>query len=176
MWTTAVTTLLAVGVGGLVTYVVQVRLEDRRIAAAERAEQAKVEREAAAEQLRIEKEMRVANRLLLEELDTLVVHHQLLLEAKTVPDWTVEDNGVRFLSTEVWQSYQPILAREIADDVWDVLATYMNTVPRLRAMLRLRGPRQDLDAELAHIERSLELATDAYLQLAGELPPSLTTE
>lgn len=83
----ALNTLGAVVLGGAVTYVVQVSLEDRRITAAEKAEDRKATHAARVASEILAKEMRVAERLFLNELDTCVVHHDLLLQEKRAEFW-----------------------------------------------------------------------------------------
>jgi hypothetical protein len=160
---TAVATLLAVVIGGGITYLTQSRLDDRRAS-----------REAARESAAANTELRVAKRLLLEELDTIALHYKSLVDRSQYPQPLSPARGALFLPTTAWEDNKRTLAAALSDDEWGALTPFMHTVSRARVLVLEATPRQPIEADrLIEFENGMELANGLYKMLAGKPAPSL---
>jgi hypothetical protein len=182
---TAVATLAAVVVGGLLTYFAQGRLDERR-AERERErdreafgrqqtrEQAALEREQARETALAEAEKRVVLRLLLEELDTIAMHYKMFADAGHYPKPLGPEQRAFAFPTEVWETNKRALARFLSDDTWGLLATIMHSVTRAREIVLGGSPLQPIEPTiLAQLRDGVELTHELYVLLAGKPPPSI---
>lgn len=154
-------TLLAVVVGGLLSYFVQVRLEGRR-------EQRGRERERAAD----DAEMRVAMRLMLEDLDTINSHFEWLVQRGK---YSVVTDAVTdfFLPVEAWETNRPTLARGLPDAQWDTLSPFMTTMQAVRHLvmeMEDESPVSEEDLDL--FRRHAQKARDLYEMLSGRPAPT----
>jgi hypothetical protein len=170
-------TLLAVIAGGLLTYFTQRALDVRRAEREHDREQREVERQEQCTQKVAAAELRVAKRLLLEELDTLALQLVMLIEEERYPQpLLVERRGARTSSSRPMRERASSArsAEQLDDDQWDAVARYMHTVPGTRALLLGAQPESPIpDARLQELQESALLASDLYPMLGGELPPSI---
>lgn len=154
------TTLLAVVAGGAVTYFGQLLIEARRAKTAEA-----VERRSA------EAELRTAKRLTMDELETIHLHQQLILNEGRYP--SNRDVLDRLLPTSDWETYRGVLARELEDDHWASLARMMHSVASQRATVAggTEGGRISDDVREG-LRSGAELSADIYTQIVGRPPLS----
>jgi hypothetical protein len=185
MWT-AITTLAAVFVGGLLSYVAQARLDHRRMDA-ERTRDAEAsqrererdeevaQRDREREEAVVAEELRVATRLLLEELDTIGLHHAMLVSERTFPQAQDVEGRRLMFPTDVWEADKRTFARGLSQNQWDALSRFMHTVPRVRAIVLAADPNSAVPPALVESLRNGALfARDAYMMLAGFPAPSVT--
>jgi hypothetical protein len=158
-----VVTLLAVVVGGLLTYLTQWRLDGRR-----------AKREADREQAQAEAELRVAKRLLLEELDTLALQHQLLVNQGHYPQPLSTARGASLFPTEAWEANKRTLAGALSDDEWAALSPVMHTAASSRLIVLEGEPLQPIEPHVRDaLTKGVDAASSVYEMLAGQPPPSL---
>jgi hypothetical protein len=167
------TTLLAVLVGGLLSYVVQARLDERKGLREFDRDQAAAERERERERAVESADLRVATRLLLDEIDTLALHHAMLALERRYPQKLSSERQRYLFPTNVWETYKPALARGFEDE-WDALTPFMHTIPRVRAIVLEAEPESAIEAEMVERLRDGALfARELYEALAGTPAPSV---
>jgi hypothetical protein len=161
-------TILAVLAGGVLTYLVQARLDSRRAERERQRDEAAAEREREREQAAADAEMRVATRLLLEELDTIALHHALVAKATIYPR-----NPPQF-PTAVWERYKTTFAGRLDDETWQALATFMHTVPQVRTALAEAQTMSTIDPSMEErLRDGALLARDLHATLSGTPAPSV---
>ena len=151
-------TLLAVLAGGAVTYIGQLLIEARRERSAHEAEK----RAASAE-------LRTAIRLTMDELETVHLHQQLILDEGRYP--SNRDVIDRLMPTADWETHRGTLARELPDDQWESLARTMTSVASQRAIIKagLEGE-QIPEAVLIGARNGAALTADIYARIVGKAP------
>src|SRR4051794_5666009 len=95
-------TLLAVVIGGLLTYLVQSRLEERKGERERERDEAAAKREREREEAEADAELRVAKRLVLEELDTIALHFGLIVTKGRVPPMETTAGAGFIVPTDAW--------------------------------------------------------------------------
>jgi hypothetical protein len=180
-----VITVLAVLVGGGLTYLVQARLDERKSGRELKRDQAAADRErerdeAAAERQREREQaaeaadLGVATRLLLEELDTLALHHGMLVKERRYPRKLSLEGRRLLFPTNVWETYKPTLARDFSDSAWDAITPYMHTIPRVRAIVLEAEPEAVIeDSIVEQLRNGAIMARDIYEAFAGTPAPSV---
>ena len=170
----AIATLAAVIVGGAITYFGQSRLDERRTIREDTRERERADREREREEAADAAELRVAMRLLLDELDTIALHFAMLATEGRYP-LKVGPDGQSFLfPTEVWETYKPTLARGVTDSAWEALAPFMHGIPRARAIVAEAEPDSQIEPELIEQFRKTAIAArDLYEGFADEPAPSV---
>jgi hypothetical protein len=158
-------TLLAVFVGGLLTYLTQRLLEDRR---------SEVERQRETDLASAE--LRVAMRLALDELDSIALHYAMVAERGQYPE--PQDR-------EHWgccsrpRPGKPISERsppDCPDDQWSEFAVVMHASRRARIVLLRGEPLTPIPPELVRMfQRGAEISKQLYESIAGTTPPSVAT-
>jgi hypothetical protein len=180
----ALTTVFAVIVGGALTYFVQARLDERRAQRErERDEEAAARErerddEAAAREREREQqaeaaEQRVIMRLLLDELDTLALHHAMLAKERRYPMQRGPEAQRFFFPTEVWETYKSTLARRLTVSAWEAITPVMHAAPRTRAIVLEAEPESPIESEVCRLCDVAILARDLYEALAGTPAPSV---
>jgi hypothetical protein len=167
-------TLLAVIIGGGVTYIGQTRLDERR----GKRERERDEEAAARQQERDREadaaELRVAMRLLLDELDTLALHHAMLATEQRYPIARGPEAQRFFFPTDIWETYKSTFARGLTDSAWEAITPFMHTVPRVRAIVLEAEPESAIEPGMVDRFRTGALmARDLYEALAGTPAPSV---
>lgn len=166
------TTLLAVLVGGVLTYLVQARLDERRSDRERERDEAAVDRERERENEAAERELRVAKRLVAEEVETVALHHALLVRDGRYPG-TREREHVLF-PDRTWTTYKPTLALGLDDDVWETLSAYMYSVPRARSHVGSAEPGSPIDPAIVEkLRESALVARELHETLTGKPTPSV---
>jgi hypothetical protein len=156
-------TLLAVFVGGLLTYLAQRLLEDRR---ADRERKREADLSAT--------ELRVAMRLLLEDLDAIALHYKMLADEGRYPDARDEADARLYFPTEGWHANKRTLAAALSDDEWVALSSTMHAAERSRVVVLRGAPLEPIQPPIRHeLQNGGQLAHDLYLTLAGTPPPSV---
>jgi hypothetical protein len=168
-----VITLLAVLVGALVTYSVQVKLDEKRAARERERDEKADERARAREREATEAEFAIAKRLMLEELDSLALHHALLAVAGAYPLARAMEH---MFPTQTWENEKRTLAAGLVDeDHWAGLARFMHTIPRKRALVGSSQPHAPIEPHLIEAFRDGALiARDLHGVLSGRPAPSVT--
>jgi hypothetical protein len=160
---TAIVTVLAVVVGGLLTYVAQRQLgkED-------------AERERKRAEVVTAKEMRVAKRLLLDELYTIALQAHLLAKAGVHPVESADQFGDAVLPTDAWDSEKRTLAENFPDETWYAVAAIMQSIPSVRMQVFHGSPGGPLPSRaLTSLKETAEIALAAYQELGGKPGPPL---
>jgi hypothetical protein len=161
---TVVSTLLAVVVGGAITYFGQTQLDNRR-------HKRELEREAE----EAEAELRVAKRLMAEEMDTLALHHALLVFDGRYPK--LIGAAEFFLPTITWEAYKRTLALGLSDADWEELAPFMHSAGRVRLIVAGADPGSPVDTDtLGKVRNGAILARDLHDMLEGKPAPSVTAD
>jgi hypothetical protein len=119
-------------------------------------------------------EWKIANRLVSEELERLMLDLRALIEHKVTPYQPIDD---RYLSTELWEKYREVIARKLPDDsagdgFWKGL-TWINTTTShgLRPAIAAMPPGTPLDAAMLDaVQDGFEAARGAYEAL-NDAPP-----
>ena len=88
------------------------------------------------------REFRRARRLVVEELETIERHLDLLSENRHVPIFDAD----RMLPTTAWDTYREVLATALADDDWDGLPVVLGTMEQHRRLLMSQPPEPNLQA------------------------------
>lgn len=168
-------TALAVIIGGGITYFGQGRLDARRADRESAREDTRAERELQREEAAAEAELRVAIRLLLEELDTLALHQAMLVEGGIYPKKPSSEGARLMFPTDAWESYKPTLARGLDDSAWKVLMPFMTTIPAVRASVFDAEPKSPIEpAVVERLRDGAQLASELYEILTGKPAPSMT--
>lgn len=142
--------LVGVVIGGILTGGVQLYLERRREATAER----------------------VARRLVTQEVLGHWVHARLMIaNGRTLVNQS-EETVARFLPTDEWRRHRDDLARSLSDDEWRKLALYMESVEVTRATILELPPGTPIPDGIA-LARFHSFATSTYTDLAGHPPEDL---
>jgi hypothetical protein len=173
----ALVTLVAVIVGGVLTYLAQARLDESRAKRERERDEEAVERQWQREGEAEAADVRVAMRLLLDELDTLALHHAMLAAERRYP-MRRGPEGQRFMfPTDVWDTYKPTLARGFSDSAWEAITPFMHTVPRVRAIVLEAEPESPIEPEFVErLRKGAIFARDLYEALAGTPAPSVTAD
>jgi hypothetical protein len=150
-------TVLAVVVGGVLTYFVQARLDER-----------KSDRERKKEQAAADAESRVAIRLEAEELDMIALHHAIIalggVYPVTPPDFP----------TTTWEANKRTLAASVDDETWKEVAMFMHGLPHTRTLLSRGEYPAPLPPERLEIVRSgARVARSIHERLVGTPAPSV---
>jgi hypothetical protein len=157
-------TLLAVVIGGALTYFGQTRLDERRA-----ARDRKRDADAAAA------DFRVAKRLMAEELDTLALHHALLVQERRHP--VLVGAAKLFMPLDTWDAYKRALALGLPSADWEALAPFIHAAGRVRLLVAGAEPGTTIDAEtLAGVQNGAVLARDLHAMLAGAPAPSVNAD
>ena len=168
-----VRTLIAVIAGGLLTYFVQARLDEKRAERERQRDAARREEERDRARASEGAEIRVSRRLVVDELDTLALHYALLATTKRFPLRRHDAQALLF-PTEAWEAEKRVLARALPDNQWFMLATFMHSVPRIRAIAIDAEPEAPLQPEMIEqCRRGALLARELHQTLAGVPAPSV---
>ena len=167
-----VTTLFAVLVGALVTYSVQVKLDERRGKRERERDEAADERVRAREREAAEAEFAIAKRLMLEELDSLALQHALLASSGAYPLARAMEH---MFPTDIWEAEKRTLAAGLTnEDHWEGLARFMHTLPRKRTLVASSQPHAPIESHLVEAFRNgALLARDLHGVLSGRPAPSV---
>jgi hypothetical protein len=150
-------TVLAVLVGGVLTYFVQARLDERR---------SKRERER--EQAEADAEMRVVTRLQAEELDMIALHHAIIAQGGVYPSTPPE------FPTAIWESYKRTIAASLDEKTWNELAMFVHGLPHVRTLLSREAYPTPLPPHRLEIARGgARLARSLHVRLVGTPAPSV---
>jgi hypothetical protein len=161
-------TLLAVLVGGVLTYVVQARLDERRAKRERERDRVAAMHEQARREADVGAELRAASRLVLEDLDTIALQLALIVRARRFPD-----DPPKF-PTAAWKTYRATFAARFVDEIWEPLAGFMNTLPVLEAILVEAEPGAEVDPTMVERLRASALgARDLHATLSGRPTPSV---
>lgn len=170
----AVTTLVAVLIGGLLSYIVQARLDERKSKREAERDWEAIELETKRKSLAGEMEMRALIRLLLEELDTLALHHAMLAKAAHYPQERGPTGAGLLFPTDAWETDKRAFARGLTDSVWNSLSTFMHTVPRIRAIVAEAEPESAISSALVErFRKGALLASELHMMLSGVPAPSV---
>jgi len=155
-------TLLAVFVGGLLSYLTQRALEKGRAA-----------RESQRDKDQAATELRVAIRLVLDDLDVIALHYKMLADDGRYPEQHVEPDRPLYFPTAAWDANKRTLAAELSEEQWSGLSDAMHAADGAR-LLVLRGvslaPIQPPIRRVLH--DGAQNARQLYISLAGKPPPS----
>jgi hypothetical protein len=153
MWETIIVGI--VGLGGIAgtffaPYYVQERLERRREA----------------------REFRRVRRLVLEEVETIQMHLEMILDEGRAP---THAPASELFPTAQWEENRRVLAESLSDAIWEPLPRYFHTLPRARELVTRAEPGAQLDEETRRLlNDSLELVRDISTSLeAARRPPAL---
>lgn len=156
-------TLLAVVAGGLLTYFAQRLLENHR---------AGLERERDADLATAE--LRVATRLILDELDTIALHYTAFADDGRYPQAQDPAHSGLIFPTDAWEANKRVLAAGLSDEQWDLIAPVMHAAARVRVIILRGAPLEPIPpSTLQELRNGAEIAHNAYVVLAGKPPPSL---
>jgi hypothetical protein len=194
---TLLAALLAVGVGGWVTYLTQRSLDGRRMGNErdrdERrasAERARDDRRAEAERRRDERrtevererdavlataEFGVAMRLVLAELDTVVMHYDLVIREGRYPQAYDPARSLLLFPTDAWVANKRTLAAGLPEVQWVTLDATMTGAEITRVLVYRGTPGEPISAYHLHqMQNGRQHAHDVYVSLAGIEPPTST--
>jgi hypothetical protein len=146
---TAIFGLVGVVVGGLLTGGVELALERYRRSA----------------------QIKVAKRLVLDELHNIWTHLDLLDKGGLTPQAMPAEEQARFLPTTDWMTYREPLASgdALSDDEWIALSNLMRSAASLRTVLFALPPLSPLPA-VVDIAGLRDLAVEVYQHHAHEHP------
>jgi len=124
------------------------------------------------EERRERREFRRAKRLVLEELETIKVHLELLQLNLSTPRYEAA-TGAPYLPTVQWEGQKSFLAESLDDEVWGLLPTVLHGVDRHRNIILRDPPQTPLTAQaLASIAEEIELVEAAHEALRDAKPIS----
>lgn len=167
-------TVLAVFVGGLLTYFTQRLLESRRAENERKRDDRQAEGERERDALSAAAELRVALRLVLDDLDAIALHYKMFAEEGRYPEEPDPENSGLFFPTDAWDAEKRALAAGLSDDQWTAVAAVMHGARRVRVILLRGTPLGPIQPPIVHELRNGEhLACDLYVSLAGTNPPSV---
>lgn len=137
--------LVGVLLGGVITYIGQLRLDQRR-----------ADREVAADEQRRVAEEQVAARLVLAELMNTQAYLRAAAEREQIP-------GPLRLPDSAWREHGSVLSRAMNDNAWRQLAGAYSTVSGWEAIatLKTRSPLRGLMVA-AHAQTEASFATEAH--------------
>jgi hypothetical protein len=143
--TTGIFTLVGVIVGGLLTGAVDLYIERRKRQAL----------------------IFMAKRLVGDDLSTIVIHLDGLIERGTAP-LSDEQRRAKFMPTSAWETHRETLAQKgaVSDDDWQELSSILHAVGSLRFMILELPPASPVPAHLmSGVREQRQLVADLHLAI-----------
>ena len=114
------------------------------------------------------REIKLAKRLVADELRSIHADLLLLIEHETTPRPQVEDLYGTFLATTLWYEHKSVLAddRALSEEKWFLLSERVDSVRGQRLLLKAAEPGKPI-TEIPRLRRMAEQVDQAYEWLAG---------
>ena len=156
-------TLLAVFIGGLLTFLTQWLIERRR-AASERQHDA----------ARVAVELRIAMRLVLDDLDAIALHYRMLADDGRYPDARDEEESRLYFPTAAWDANKRTLAAELSNEQWGALSGEMHGAAHARVIVLRGNSLAPIQPPIRQVLRDgAQNARELYVSLTGTAPPTV---